>query len=121
MVMLLITLVTPLMSVASLVTRLFSASFLAMPLKVTTPSVVETLVCRALVERCDSNDDLTWAVMEASSILSPMVASGAGRSLGNRHLVIDRFDIVNVLGVFGGEFLLRHAAGFTLQGDDAVL
>ena len=43
-VMLLTTLVTPLMSVASLVTRLFSASFLATPLKVTTPSVVETPV-----------------------------------------------------------------------------
>src|ERR1017187_9644261 len=56
-VMLLITLVTPLMSVTSLVTRLFSASFLAMPLKVTTPSVVETVVCKALVEWCDSNDD----------------------------------------------------------------
>jgi len=50
MVMLLTTLVTPVMSVASLVTRLFSASFLAMPLKVTTPAVVETPVCNALVE-----------------------------------------------------------------------
>src|ERR1017187_6575902 len=76
MVMLLITLFTPLMSVASLVTRLFSASFLAMPLKVTTPSDVEILVCKALVEWCDSNDDLTWAVMEASSILSPVVSLG---------------------------------------------
>src|SRR5690349_14060786 len=39
MVILLITLVTPWMSVASLVTRLFSAGFLATPLTVTTPSV----------------------------------------------------------------------------------
>src|SRR5690348_213134 len=77
MVMLLITLVTPLISVASLVARLFSASFLATPLKVTTPSAVETVVCMALVERCDINDDLTSAVMEASSILSSILASGA--------------------------------------------
>ena len=49
-----------------------------------------------------------------------MVASGAGRGVGNRHVVLDLFDIVNVLGVFGGEFLLGQAAGFALQGDDAV-
>ena len=91
-----------------------------MPVKVTTPSAVETPVCKALVERCDSNDDLTSAVMEASSILSPTVESGAGRSLGNRHLVLDRFDIVNVLGVFGGEFLFGQAAGIALQCDDAI-
>src|SRR5580658_4088906 len=50
MVMLLITLVTPLMSVASLVTRLTSAALAAMPPTVTTPSVVETEVRKALVE-----------------------------------------------------------------------
>jgi hypothetical protein len=49
-VMLLITLVTPLMSAASLVTRLFSAAFAAMPPTVTAPSVVETEVRKALVE-----------------------------------------------------------------------
>ena len=49
-VMLLTTLFTPLMSVASLVTSVFSAAFLAMPLTVTTPSVVPTLVLMELVE-----------------------------------------------------------------------
>lgn len=49
-VMLLTTLFTPLMSVASLVTSVFSAAFLAMPLTVTTPSVVPTLVLTELVE-----------------------------------------------------------------------
>ena len=68
MVMLLTTLFTPLMSVTSLVTRAFSASFLATPPTVTTPSVVETLVLSTLVEWCDSNDPLTVAVIEASSI-----------------------------------------------------
>src|ERR1035437_6520372 len=71
MVMLLTTLLTPLTSVTSLVTRLFSAAFLAMPLNVTTPSVVSTFVFRAPVEWCDNNDILTWAVMDASSIFSP--------------------------------------------------
>jgi hypothetical protein len=50
MVILLITLLTPLMSVTSLVTRVFSAAFFALPLKVTTPSVVATFVLIALVE-----------------------------------------------------------------------
>src|SRR5258708_1147050 len=76
MVMLLITLFTSLMSATRLVTRLFSASFLAVPLKVTTPSVVSTLVLRALVEWGESNEHLAWAVMEASSILSPIVSFG---------------------------------------------
>src|ERR1044071_6911872 len=58
-VMLLITLLTPLMSLTSLVTRLFSAAFLATPLSVTTPSVVETFVFKALVERCESSEALT--------------------------------------------------------------
>jgi signal peptidase I len=43
MAMLLITLLAPLMSVASLVTSVFSARFLATPLTVTTPSMVPTL------------------------------------------------------------------------------
>jgi len=42
MVMLLITLVTPLMSVTELGNQALSASFLAMPVNVTTPSVVST-------------------------------------------------------------------------------
>src|ERR1035437_10628974 len=74
MVMLLTTLWTPLMSVTSLVTRAFSASFLAWPLTVTTPSLVVTLVLSTLVERCDSNDPLTWAVIDASSIFSPRLS-----------------------------------------------
>ena len=48
MVILLITLVTPLMSVTSLVTKLFSASFLAMPTTVTT---TEHLLSPELVTR----------------------------------------------------------------------
>src|ERR1017187_4244458 len=169
MVMLLTTLVTPLMSVASLVTRVFSASFLAMPVTMTTPSVVETPVWMALVERCDSSDDLTCAVMDASSILSPVVSlaragvvaivisfltsltlsmsfaysdrkqrrldlrrdgrvinlgarrlAGQGRRRGNRHLILDLLDVVNVLRVFRGQFLLGLAGGFALQRDDAV-
>src|SRR5580765_2552846 len=75
-VMLLITLPTPLMSVISLVTRLFSAAFLATPLTVTTPSVVSTLVFKALVDRCENKEDLTWAVMEASSIFSLVDSPG---------------------------------------------
>ena len=112
MVMLLITLPTPLMSVASLVTRLFSASFLATPPTVTTPSVVEIVVCKALVERCDSNEALTSAVIDASSILSPLAASGAGRRRWQSSCRSDHFDMVDVLGVFGGEFFLRQTAGF---------
>jgi len=50
-VMLLITLVTPLISAINLVTRIFSAAFFATPLTVTTPSVVSILVLIALVER----------------------------------------------------------------------
>ena len=59
MVMLLTTPFTPLMSVASLVTSVFSARFLATPLTVTTPSFVPTLVLAELVERCESNATLT--------------------------------------------------------------
>ena len=40
------------------------------------PLVVETPVCSALVERCDSSADLTCAVMEASSIFSLAVSLG---------------------------------------------
>src|ERR1035438_9882061 len=79
MLMLLTTLWTPLMSVTSLVTRAFSASFLAWPLTVTTPSLVVTLVLSMLVERCDSNDPLTWAVIDASSIFSPVVSPRVSR------------------------------------------
>ena len=75
MVMLLTTLWTPLMSVASLVTRAFSASFLAMPVNVTSPFRVSTLVFMELVERWVNNAVLTWAVTDASSIFSPVVRS----------------------------------------------
>src|ERR1017187_2027591 len=79
MLMLLTTLWTPLTSVTSLVTRAFSASFLAWPLTVTTPSLVVILVLSMLVERCDSNDPLTWAVIDASSIFSPDVSPRVSR------------------------------------------
>jgi hypothetical protein len=50
-VILLTTFFTPLTSLTRLVARSFSASFLAFPLRVTTPSLVVTLVLIPLVER----------------------------------------------------------------------
>ena len=63
-----VTLFTPFTSLASLVAKLNSAALLAFPYKVTTPRFVSTVVLRALVEWCESNVILTWAVMDASSI-----------------------------------------------------
>src|SRR5208283_5385027 len=53
------TLFTPLMSLTSLLTRSFSAVFLALPPNVTTPCFVSTLVWSALVERWNSNATFT--------------------------------------------------------------
>lgn len=50
-VILLTTSFTPLTSLTRLAARSFSASFLALPLRVTTPSLVVTLVLIPLVER----------------------------------------------------------------------
>src|ERR1051326_5147890 len=68
---------TPLMSPASLVTRSFSAWFLAMPRIVTIPSFVSTSVFKALVDRWVNSASLTAAVTDASSIFSFNV-SGLG-------------------------------------------
>lgn len=67
------TLFTPFTSLTSFSTRSFSAAFLALPPTVTTPFFDSTEVLRTLVERWFSSDNLTWAVMEASSIFSPIV------------------------------------------------
>ena len=104
MVMLFTTLVTPVMSVASLVTRLFSASFFfAMPLIVTTLSVVVTFVLMALVERCASKDDLTFkAVMRRHQSFRPSFRQPSAGALA---IVIWFFTSLmpsTSLGVFGG-------------------
>src|ERR1700677_3824509 len=80
---------TPRMPLASFPTRSFSASESASPDTMTTPSLVVTLVLMALVERCVRSAYLTCDVMEASSMVSPIVDSGEEDSLTTRSLVID--------------------------------
>ena len=39
---------------------------------------------------------------------------------GHRHLISHLFDLVNISGVFGRQFLLRQAGRIASQGDDAI-
>ena len=114
------TLFTPFTSLTSLVTRSFSAAFLALP-----PQRDHAVLRldrgvegagRAMVQQRHLDLGGDGSVIDLFTPLSWCLFRG----LRHGHLIVYVFDPFDILGVFGRQFLLCLAGSIASQGHDAV-